>query len=198
MEAVRRSVPAPTFVGGPPRWNPCPPFLGGVRSHRSSEALVGWNRTPPSCRGRSLRDMVWRRRRRHRARRRALATSDAGFALSDSPRFIGEYRGDSNDRGCGPRGEPSDNANCAQRVATPTLPRRARSEERRASSGGSPRAIPWPSARRAAEVLRSTSARCRPEQRPPVGRSLTARARDTAFLCRTPTKWISTGPRFET
>ena len=53
----------------------------------------------------------------------------------------------------GPRDQPSDNAAARREWRSPRCCR-GRAEDRRASSGGSPRAIPWPSARRAAVVGR--------------------------------------------
>ena len=74
------------------RWNP---FLPAPAS-RGSHPLVakpprGGTCAPPRRGGgRALRDRAWRRRRRHRACGPALAPSDAGFALSDSPELVGE------------------------------------------------------------------------------------------------------------
>ena len=92
-------------------------FVGRPGSHHSSEDLLavepvppctGVTRLPPARRkpprggtrapprrGRPLlRDRAWRRGRRHRARGPALAPSDAGFALADSPWFVGDHPAD--------------------------------------------------------------------------------------------------------
>ena len=100
--AVRRSARLPPLVGGPPP--------GGTRSSlhrrhaaptRSSQSLLG---VEPACRltcrgappsGHGLPAQGGG----HRARRRALATSGAGFALSDSARFVRQHRAYSGDRG---------------------------------------------------------------------------------------------------
>ena len=161
MDAVRRSAAAPTFVGGPPWWNPRPPCNGGVRSHPSSEALVGVEPDPASVSGlRASGHGLPAQSGGHRARRRALATSDAGFALSDSARFVGQHRADSGDRGSSLAARrPITRA--ARREWQSPHRRGARSQDRRASGGGSPRAIPWPSARRAAVAARTILGRGR-------------------------------------
>ena len=83
---------------------PVPPCAGVTRLPPARrKASSGWNPraassgwgTPAAGQGLSAED------RGHRARGRALAPSDAGFALSDSPRFVGDRRATSSDRGAG-------------------------------------------------------------------------------------------------
>ena len=93
----------PALVGRPPRAGTrVLPTTAGSAPTRSSEALVGVEPAPASASGpRTSGHGLPAQSGGHRARRRALATSDAGFALADSPRFVGEPRSDSSARRAG-------------------------------------------------------------------------------------------------
>ena len=78
--SLHRRGPLPPLLGSPRRVEPDPASASGPRASGHGLPAQGGG---------------------HRARRRALATSDAGFALSDSPELVGGPIAGSSDRSSG-------------------------------------------------------------------------------------------------